>query len=93
MTQKIPAPFDTHYFAFLEKPYEKKEVSAAIKGAFDLAKKRPKEDTSAEAPAPASGDSAEIKAMQAQMKKMQGEILALKKQMAQLIAVVKQKLK
>lgn len=93
VTEKIPEPFDTHYFAFLEKPFEKKELSAAIKGAFELSKKRPVEDTSAEVPRAASGDSAEIKAMQAQMKKMQGEIVALKKQMAQLIAVVKQKLK
>ncbi|MDY6805626.1 MAG: response regulator [Cyanobacteriota bacterium] len=93
VTEKIPEPFDAHYFAFLEKPFEKKELSAAIKGAFELSKKRPVEDTSAEASAGGSGDSAEIKAMQAQMKKMQGEILALKKQMAQLIAVVKQKLK
>lgn len=93
VTEKIPEPFETHYFAFLEKPFEKKELTAAIRGAFDLAKKRPIEDTPAEAPAGASGDSAEIKAMQAQMKKMQGEIVALKKQMAQLVAVVKQKLK
>lgn len=93
VTEKIPEPFETHYFAFLEKPFEKKELTAAIRGAFDLAKKRPIEDTPVEAPAAASADSAEIQAMQAQMKKMQGEIVALKKQMAQLVAVVKQKLK
>ena len=93
MTEKIPEPFDTHYFAFLEKPFEKKELSAAIKRAFELANKRPAEETPAEAPAGASGGGAEIKAMQAQMKKMQAEIAALKKQMAQLVALVKQKLK
>lgn len=94
VTEKIPEPFETHYFAFLEKPFEKKELTAAIRGAFDLAKKRPMEDAPAEAATgAASGDSAEIQALQAQMKKMQGEIVALKKQMAQLVAVVKQKLK
>ncbi|NEP44714.1 MAG: response regulator, partial [Okeania sp. SIO2H7] len=40
VTEKIPEPFDTHYFAFLEKPFEKKELSAAIKRAFELANKR-----------------------------------------------------
>lgn len=92
VTEKIPEPFETHYFAFLEKPFEKKELTAAIRGAFELAKKRPVEDVPEEAPA-AAGGSAEIKAMQAQLKKHQAEIGALKKQMAQLVALVKQKLK
>jgi DNA-binding response OmpR family regulator len=92
VTEKIPEPFDTHYFAFLEKPFEKKELTAAIKGAFELAKKRPAEEAPAEAPA-AGGGGAEIKAMQAQLKKQHAEIAALKKQMAQLVALVKQRLK
>ncbi len=92
VTEKIPEPFDTHYFAFLEKPFEKKELTAAIKGAFELSKKRPAEEAPAEAPAGAGGG-AEIKAMQAQIKKHQAEIAALKKQMAQLVALVKQRLK
>ncbi|MGB3512933.1 MAG: response regulator [Microcoleaceae cyanobacterium] len=90
VTEKIPEPFDKYYFAFLEKPFEKKELTAAIKSAFDLAKKRPDEQVEAAA----SGDSsAEIKALQTQVKKMQAEILALKKQMGQLVTIIKQKLK
>ena len=92
VTEKIPEPFDTHYFAFLEKPFEKKELTLAIKGAFELAKKRPAEEAPADTPAAPAG-SAEIKAMQVQLKKQQAEIAALKKQMAQLIALVKQRLK
>jgi DNA-binding response OmpR family regulator len=94
VTEKIPEPFDTHYFAFLEKPFEKKELTLAIRGAFELAKKRPAEDVHEDAPAAAaSGGGAEMKAMQAQIKKNQAEIATLKKQMAQLVALVKQKLK
>ena len=93
VTEKIPEPFENHYFAFLEKPFEKKELSAAIQDAFKLAKKRPAEDVSDAAAPATSGGGADIQAMQAQMKKMQGEIVTLKKQMAQLVALVKQKLK
>ncbi len=90
VTEKIPEPFDKHYFAFLEKPFEKKELTGAIKKAFDLAKKRPPESQGEVAP---SDSSDEIKALQAQVKKMQAEIAALKKQMTQLVTIVKQKLK
>lgn len=88
VTDKIPEPFDKHFFAFLEKPFEKKELTYAIKKAFELKKGQPVD--------PVSGDqdsSAEIKALQAQVKKMQTEIVALKKQMAQLVTIIKQKLK
>ncbi|MGD1715451.1 response regulator [Dapis sp. BLCC M172] len=91
VTDKIPEPFDKHYFAFLEKPFEKKELTAAIKSAFDLAKKRP---TDQQVDVAASGGSSnDIQALQAQVKKMEAEIAALKKQMTQLVTIVKQKLK
>ncbi|NET43144.1 PleD family two-component system response regulator [Okeania sp. SIO2B3] len=90
VTDKIPEPFEKHFFAFLEKPFEKKELTAAIKSAFDLAKKRPSEQIEVAASEGSSGD---IKALQAQVKKMQAEIAALKKQMAQLVTIIKQKLK
>lgn len=93
VTEKITEPFDTHYFAFLEKPFEKKELTLAIRGAFELAKKRPDDDVHEDAPAAASDVAAEIKAMKEQIKKNQAEIANLKKQMAQLMAFVKQKLK
>lgn len=90
VTDKIPEPFDKHYFAFLEKPFEKKELTVAIKSAFDLAKKRPEEQVEA---APSGDSSAEIKALQAQVKSMEAEIVALKKQMTQVVTIIKQKLK
>ncbi|NEN89226.1 MAG: response regulator [Okeania sp. SIO3H1] len=95
VTDKIPEPFEKHFFAFLEKPFEKKELTAAIKLAFELAKIRPSEAEAMEVPAP-EPNSANVKALQAQVKKMQNEIVALKKQMAQLVklvTVMKQKLK
>ncbi|OZH51943.1 chemotaxis protein CheY [Hydrocoleum sp. CS-953] len=91
VTDKIPEPFDKHYFAFLEKPFEKKELTAAIKSAFDLAKKRPTDQQVDVAPPGSS--SKDIQALQAQVKKMEAEIAALKKQMTQLVTIVKQKLK
>ncbi|MDJ0554152.1 MAG: response regulator [Microcoleaceae cyanobacterium MO_207.B10] len=90
VTEKIPEPFDKHYFAFLEKPFEKKELTAAIKLAFDLAKKRPDEQIEVGS---SEDSSAEIRALQAQVKKMQAEIVALKKQMGQLVTIIRQKLK
>ncbi|NES72911.1 MAG: response regulator, partial [Okeania sp. SIO2D1] len=93
VTDKIPEPFEKHFFAFLEKPFEKKELTAAIKSAFDLAKKRPSEPMEVVAPDGSPGD---VKALQAKVKKMEAEIAALKKQMAQLVklvTVMKQKFK
>lgn len=88
VTDKIPEPFYKHYFAFLEKPFEKKELTNAIKDAFKLSKDIPTDDEEQ-----GSGSSGEIQALQAQVKKMQAEIAALKKQMGQLVTIVKQKLK
>ena len=85
VAEKIPEPFEKHFFAFLEKPFEKKELTVAIKKAFDLAKKHPP-DSGAEP----EGGSNEIQALKAQIKQMQGEIVTLKKQMTQLVTIVKQ---
>ncbi len=41
VTSKIPEPFDDKYFAFIEKPFEQKELIAAIKKAMVLSQKRP----------------------------------------------------
>lgn len=88
VAEKIPEPFDKHFFAFLEKPFEKKELTAAITDAFKYAKLRPVDNQVEPA---ASGDSSgDVKTLQAQMKKMQAEIVTLKKQMTQLVTIVKQ---
>ena len=88
VAEKIPEPFEKHYFAFLEKPFEKKELTAAIQLAFQLAKKRP---TEAQPKSTVDGgdSSGKIQALEAKVKKMESEIVTLKKQMAQLVAIVK----
>ncbi len=91
VAEKIPEPFEKHYFAFLEKPFEKKELTAAIQLAFKLAKDRPPESQGVGTPQ--DGSSEDIQELQTQVKKMQAEIVALKKQMTQLVTIVKQKLK
>ena len=88
VAEKIPEPFEKHYFAFLEKPFEKKELTAAIQLAFQLAKKRP---TEAQPKSTVDGgdSSGKIQALEAKVKKMESEIVTLKKQMTQLVAIVK----
>jgi CheY-like chemotaxis protein len=98
--EKIPKPFANHHFAFIAKPFEKKQLTEAIKLAMLLArtKKIPPEvkPTPPPVPPPIDGqgaDGAAIKALNDKITKMQGEIDALKKQMTQLITIIKQKLK
>jgi len=97
VTEKISEPFE--YFAFVEKPFEKKQLVDAIKEAMRKAGSRP---VTAPAPtvSPASADSssasemaAEIEALNAKVATMQAEIDSLKKQLAQIVMFIKQKLK
>ncbi len=91
VAEKIPEPFE--YFEFIEKPFEQKELIEAIKSAMAKARlPRPRAATSA-TPAAAATGSADVDALNQKIQKMQAEIDALKKQMAQLLAFVKQKLK
>jgi CheY-like chemotaxis protein len=98
VTEKIQEPFE--YFAFVEKPFEKKQLVDAIKEAMGKAKKpRPELQQSAAAAASsakadgASASAAEIEALNTKVAKMQAEIDGLKKQLAQIMAFIKQKLK
>ena len=103
VTEKIPEPFK--YFAFIEKPFEKKQLIDAIKFAMSQAGKAPappgaqaaeaKAQPAAAGAAAAAGGASneEIKKMQAEIKKMQADIDTLKKQLAQVVTVIKQKLK
>lgn len=97
VTEKISEPFE--YFAFVEKPFEKKQLVDAIKEAMRKAGSRP---VTAPAPtvSPASADSssasemaAGIEALNAKVATMQAEIDSLKKQLAQIVMFIKQKLK
>jgi CheY-like chemotaxis protein len=100
--EKIPKPFENHHFAFIAKPFEKKQLTEAIKLAMLLAKKKPIPDGAKPAQPPGAAPvaaassgagAAEIKALNDKITKMQGEIDALKKQMTQLVTIIKQKLK
>jgi DNA-binding response OmpR family regulator len=94
--EKLSEPFE--YFAFVEKPFEQRELVSAIKEAMAKAKKHPKPHTTdagagAGVSPVATGDTAaEIQALKKQMAKMSGEMETLKKQMSQLVAFIKQKL-
>lgn len=95
VTEKIPEPFE--YFAFVEKPFEKKQLVDAIKEAMRKAGKRPAPQPQAEPSAPPaeapSTSAAEIEALNAKINKMQAEIDGLKKQLTQIVSFIKQKLK
>ncbi|NEO70294.1 response regulator [Moorena sp. SIO3H5] len=94
VTAKIKEPFK--YFSFIEKPFNKKQLTDAIKESMQKAKKRP-----ATAPPTVSGatdqssvaSAQEIAQLKAKVAKMQKEIDALKKQLGQLVTFIKQKLK
>lgn len=96
VAEKITEPFD--YFAFVEKPFEKKQLVDAIKEAMSKAKSRPvtaptAAATSAPSGATSSASSAEIEVLNAKIAKMQGEIDGLKKQISQIVTLIKQKLR
>lgn len=93
VTEKLTEPFE--HFAFVEKPFEKKQLIGAIKEAMQKASARP-----APAIAPVStggGDTsamaAEIQQLQTKVKQMEAEINSLKQQMTKLLGFIKQKLK
>ena len=93
--EKLSEPFE--YFAFVEKPFEQRELVAAIKEAMAKAKKHTKPHTTDAGVSPvATGDTAtmaaEIQTLKQQMTKISGEMETLKKQMSQLVAFIKQKL-
>ena len=93
VTEKLQEPFE--FFEFVQKPFDQKELIDAIKTAMAKAKRRPAPVAApTAAPAAASGAStAEIQALNEKIAKMQAEIDGLKKQSAQILAFIKQKLK
>ncbi len=100
VAEKIPEPFE--YFEFIEKPFEQKELIEAIKAAMAKAKlPRMQAATSVASTAAASATvgaetgaaAAEIQALNEKIAKMQAEIDGLKKQLAQIVTFIKQKLK
>ncbi len=94
VTEKIPEPFE--HFAFIEKPFEKKELVESIKEAMRKAPRRPTTVTGPVATAGAAGgggaSSAEVEALTKKVASLQKEVDALKKQMGQLVGFIKQRL-
>lgn len=97
VVEKLPEPFE--YFAFIEKPFDQKQLIAAIKEAMAKAKKYPKPaeaTTTTRQPVANSADTsamaAEIQTLKDTIDKMQLEMENLKKQVNQLVGFVKKKL-
>ena len=95
VTEKISEPFE--HFEFIEKPFEKKQLINAIKVSMAKAKKPRKGKAAATKAAPAAAPTAaggdDVAALKAQIAKMQSEINGLKKQVSQILAFIKQKMK
>ncbi len=96
VTEKITEPFE--YFAFVEKPFEKKQLVDAIKEAMIKVKSRPTSPPPTVPASPASPDSSsasaeEIEALNEKIERMQAEIDGLKKQLAQIVKFIQQKIK
>jgi len=89
VTEKIPEPFE--YFEFIEKPFQQKQLITAIKSAMAKAGKRKFDGDGGGGGGGASA--AEIQALKKQIAKMQGEINTLKKQLNQVVTLIKQKLR
>lgn len=95
VTEKLSEPFE--YFEFIEKPFEQKKLIAAIKSAMVKSSKWPG-GAAAAAAAPAAAPAAaaggdDIQALKKQIAAMQAEIDTLKKQLTQVVTLIKQKLK
>lgn len=106
VTEKIPEPFED--FEFIPKPFDQKQLIAAIKSAMAKAEVVKKKVGAGAKPAgvapagvaPATAGTAsagaasgELEALKAQMAKMQVEIEGLKKQLAQVVNIIKTKIK
>ncbi|MBF2080437.1 MAG: response regulator [Synechococcales cyanobacterium T60_A2020_003] len=90
VTEKLSEPFE--FFEFIEKPFEQKELIEAIKSAMAKARlPRPNLAGSASS-ADIAGDD-EIAQLKHQVATLQTEINTLKRQMAQLLTYIKQKLR
>jgi len=90
VTDKIPEPFQG--FEFIEKPFEQKQLFAAIQSATVKAKLRQLHAKRSEVKA-TDEKLAEIAALNARIDQMQVEMDSLKKAMGQLVGVIRQKLK
>ncbi len=91
VTEKIPEPFSR--FAFIEKPFEAKDLVDAIKMAMDIARKLPAPVAQPEVAAGGGVPAAEFEALKAKVTELQAEVDDLKKKLTQVVTIIKQKLK
>ncbi|NDJ19060.1 response regulator [Myxacorys almedinensis] len=89
VAEKFREPFE--YFEFVQKPFDQKGLIDAIKAAMTKAKRRPAADPTV--PPTEGAGAAEVQALTIKIAKMQAEMDAMKKQMAQIMAFIKQKMK
>jgi len=87
VTDKLPEPFQ--YFAFVEKPFDQKQLHGAIREAMTKARKRPAKI--AVSPT-TSSKTEEIQVLNEKVAFLEREVQVLKKQVAQLVAFIKHKL-
>ncbi len=95
VTDKLPEPFE--YFAFVEKPFDQKQLVDAIKEAMMKAKKHPQtvsgdSSMTGSTGIDASAQTAEIASLNAKVVKLEAEVEQLKRQLNQLVGFIKQKL-
>jgi DNA-binding response OmpR family regulator len=107
VTEKISEPFE--YFEFLGKPFDQKQLISAIKLAMSKAKQPRQDQsqvfaqtvkngtmpsaTPALSTQTSSNSTSEIQALNDKVAKMQAEIDSLKKQLAQVVTFIKQKIR
>jgi DNA-binding response OmpR family regulator len=97
VTDKLPEPFEL--FAFVEKPFDQKQLVDAIKEAMMKAKKHPQSVLSAQSELSGAGtnnfpsQTAEIAVLNAKIVRLETEVEQLKKQLTQIVGFIKQKLR
>jgi len=87
LAEKISEPFE--YFEFIEKPFEQRDLIGAIKSAMIKAKQPRQAAVKSAAPGP---ETADVQALTQRVDALQTEVATLKRQMAQLVTFIKQKL-
>lgn len=89
VVEKLPEPFE--YFAFIEKPFEQKQLLQAIKEAMEKAKKHPGARPTVAAPEKGQPTD-EIEALKAEVARLRSDLDQTRKQLSQLVAFIKKKL-
>ncbi len=93
VTEKIHEPFE--YFEFVQKPFDQRQLIEAIKLAMTKAKRRPAAMAMASSASrtTVSGESSgDVQTLKTQVARLQTEVEALKRQQAQILAFIKQKM-